>query len=939
MQALTLCDSHNPALVGDTGRMYAIANSRWGVVCLLLASMMCTPVRADTISATAQSEMQILLADKAQPLAQYRKLDTGLRFALQRLRDSGAAAQLPRLRVLAPDARGRLQLDIALHDATASPDVVAWLLAQPAAQLVSATGSELRAWLHWQDVAALASFDSVRSVRRAMPALNGNLQAPGRSNAGAMLPKALNISAGVRTHRVDVARAALGLTGLGQKICVLSDSVDHLGAAQSSGDILVNVEILPGQSGLGEGFFGEGTAMLEIVHDLAPDARLGFATAFTGVASFAQNIRDLRLVAGCHVIVDDIFYFDESPFQDGPIAQAVNDVIADGALYFAASGNEGNAANGTSSVYQGNFVDGGALPALPGGSVNQFSVAGIGSSNQVRVLTNGFAAALFWSDPLGASGNDYDVFIMSPDLLHVLDASTELQDGDDDPFEITGLIFPDDRIVVWKAGAAAPRLLHLNGLRGRFNLGTDGQTKGHNAAAEAFGVAAVDVFTAAGGAFTGGAANPVEPFSSDGPRKMFFNANGTLLNPGNPSLLADGGVLRVKPDIAAADGVATATPGFSQFFGTSAAAPHAAAIAALLRQAAPSATPAQIRTALTSSALDIEAPGVDALSGAGIVMADAALASIGAVPVARLHRSDFVLSAVDGDSDAVAEPGETLDLSVRLNNTGAALASGITLTLSSITAGVEVLRVTTAYPDLAPNTSAFGTQKFRLRLAPAFPCGADIQLQLQANFTGGSPGIATLALAAITLPVGSAGVPFEQVYAGAAVPIPDGNLLGISVALAVSAPGMRISDIDLHFDGAKCSGDFLATGVGLQHTFVGDLDIRLQSPSGTSVRLVDRPRAGAGDNGGNHFCQTVFDDAASTALADAISSGEPFSGAFRGAAPLAGFSGENADGNWQLRLVDTAAGDSGQLRAFRLVLRPALCDLYVPVVLHADGFE
>lgn len=919
--------------------MYAIATSRWGVACLLLVSIICSPVRADAISATAQSEMQILLADKTHPLAQYRKLDTALRFALQRLRGSGAAAQLPRLRVLAPDVRGRLQVDIALHDAAALPDVLTWLHTQPAAQLVSATGSELRAWLRWQDVAAIASFDSVRSVRRAMPALIGNMQAPGRSSVSAMLPKALNISAGVRAHRVDVARAALGLTGLGQKICVLSDSVDHLGMVQSSGDILADVEILPGQSGLGKGFIGEGTAMLEIVHDLAPDARLGFATAFTGVAAFAQNVRDLRFVAGCHVIVDDIFYFNESPFQDGPIAQAVNDVTADGALYFSSAGNEGNTANGTSSVYEGNFVDGGALPALPSGSVNQFSVAGIGSSNQVRVLTNGFAASLFWSDPVGASGNDYDVFVMSPDLQHVLDASTELQDGDDDPFEITGLIFPEDRIVVWKAGIAAPRFLHLNGLRGRFNLGTNGQTKGHSAALDAFGVSAVDVFTATGGAFTGGAANPVESFSSDGPRKMFYHANGTLLNPGNPSLLADGGKQRDKPDIAAADGVATATPGFSQFYGTSAAAPHAAAIAALLRQAAPSATPAQIRTALTGSALDIEAPGVDQLSGAGIVMADAALASIGAVAVARLQRGDFVLSAVDGDNDTVAEPGETLDLSVRLNNSGAAFASGITLTLSSTTPGVEVLRVAAAYPDLAPNTSAFGMQKFRLRLAPAFACGADIQLQLQASFTGGSPGIATLALAAINLPAGSAGVPFEQVYAGAAIPIPDGDLLGTSVALAVSAPGVRISDIDLRFDGAKCSGDFLATGVGLQHTFVGDLDIRLQSPSGTSVRLVDRPRAGAGNNGGNHFCQTVFDDAASTALADAISSSEPFSGAFRSTAPLAAFNGETADGTWQLRLVDAAAGDSGQLRAFRLMLRPALCDLYVPVLLHADGFE
>ena len=74
----------------------------------------------------------------------------------------------------------------------------------------------------------------------------------------------------------------------------------------------------------------------------------------------------------------------------------------------------------------------------------------------------------------------------------------------------------------------------------------------------------------------------------------------------------------------------TGVGGFgSPFYGTSAAAPHAAAIAALLKQARPAATPAQIRTWLTSSALDIEAAGVDRDSGAGIVMPVAALVAAG----------------------------------------------------------------------------------------------------------------------------------------------------------------------------------------------------------------------------------------------------------------------------------------------------------------------
>ena len=110
----------------------------------------------------------------------------------------------------------------------------------------------------------------------------------------------------------------------------------------------------------------------------------------------------------------------------------------------------------------------------------------------------------------------------------------------------------NDRLIVLKKTGALVRFLHLNGNGAYFNIRTTGQTKGHSSAADAFSVAAVDVFYAGGSKV--GAANPVESFSSDGPRRVFYNANGTLANAGNPSLLSDGGVVRQKPDITAADG-------------------------------------------------------------------------------------------------------------------------------------------------------------------------------------------------------------------------------------------------------------------------------------------------------------------------------------------------------------------------------------------------
>jgi subtilisin family serine protease len=102
--------------------------------------------------------------------------------------------------------------------------------------------------------------------------------------------------------------------------------------------------------------------------------------------------------------------------------------------------------------------------------------------------------------------------------------------------------------------------------------------------------------------------------------------NGTPITPGNFLFATNGGTLLIKPDVAAADAVSARTPGFSPFFGTSAAAPHAAAIAALVKSAKPSLTAADIYNAMISTALDIRAAGIDRDSGYGIVMADKAVA-------------------------------------------------------------------------------------------------------------------------------------------------------------------------------------------------------------------------------------------------------------------------------------------------------------------------
>ena len=152
--------------------------------------------------------------------------------------------------------------------------------------------------------------------------------------------------------------------------------------------------------------------------------------------------------------------------------------------------------------------------------------------------------------------------------------------------------------------------------------------------------------------------------NSDGPRRIFFQPNGTAITAGNFS--STGGKLLQKPDLSAATCVTTATPGFSTFCGTSAAAPHAAAIGALMLEAAGGpdrVTLAQLRTGMTSgtAVLDIETTGVDRDSGAGIVMAPGSVDAVD-VAVADRNGAPTVESAQSNRTFAPGDDAVDIDL-------------------------------------------------------------------------------------------------------------------------------------------------------------------------------------------------------------------------------------------------------------------------------------
>ena len=179
--------------------------------------------------------------------------------------------------------------------------------------------------------------------------------------------------------------------GEGVTIGVLSDAYNTLGgeaAGIASGDLPDDVEVLS-ELAAGTGI-DEGRGMIELIYDVAPGADIKFYSAFNGYFDFADGIRAAD--AGCDIIVDDIFYFAEPYFQNGDIAQAVNEVAEQGVLCFSSAGNSAaesyevggsfiqidpTDASYIPGVYEETFADGGsddllAVTLQPGQSTRQW---------------------------------------------------------------------------------------------------------------------------------------------------------------------------------------------------------------------------------------------------------------------------------------------------------------------------------------------------------------------------------------------------------------------------------------------------------------------------------------------------------------------------------------------------------------------------------------
>ncbi len=585
------------------------------------------------------------------------------------------------------DDQDRVITDIYLDGSAPIDDVVKGL---------EAMGCRIEARLDWYMHGALAVWlplDKAPKIGRLAGVHVVNLAVKPRHNVGKCT------SQGNVVQKIEPIAAMAGALGQGITVGALSDSYDKLkttGTGTTTAPLYPNDHAvndvasgdLPG-TGNPDGYTtpvnvikdytsstgveDEGRGMLQIIHDVVPAASLAFYTADISEVDFAAGIVALQQ-AGCNVICDDVGYFDEPMFSDGPVGQAIDKVTAAGATYFSSAGNDGSSGyvgtftpvtnNATAQGYltaQGVTYTG--LSAAEQGAITDFHAFGTNPDGTPILVQNvripGTSAdatgtvEFQWDDPYlvlasqGATNNvttDFDILVFSAaGAIQTSRSGMTNNYTSKVPIERPGTALAaatSYKIVIARtnrsAASATPNLAtHLRyavqtndtPIRGDFINPASPETHGHATAATCIGTAAYryDASPVADVHDSTHTIYPIiEQFSSQGPVSIYFDAAGNRLS--TP-------VVRKQPVLSAVNGVDTSffppvgvtsgtTPpavpsptnpstqdfdgdGYPNFFGTSAAAPNGAGVAAIVLGVAKAnsitLTPADVRSLMTST--------------------------------------------------------------------------------------------------------------------------------------------------------------------------------------------------------------------------------------------------------------------------------------------------------------------------------------------------
>ena len=335
-------------------------------------------------------------------------------------------------------------------------------------------------------------------------------------------------------------------------------------------------------TGIYAGTSAHGTACAEIVHDVAPEAEL-YLYKVADIVDL-ENAKDRCIQNGVVIVSYSETWVNEG-FGDGRgiICDIVNDAADNGILWVNAVGNY--AQKHYMDFWRDSDADNRHDFAAGDDMVN--FVDEIGIADAIRVT-------LTWDDwPITTA--DYDLYLYYQDAfgnIEEVSKSTDVQDEGGAPVEFLEYVVLQEGtygISVVRVGEAEPKKLRV--------------WSWHHDIEYPVPASSLGIPSDARGSLSVGAIHYdqwdlgiLATYSSRGPT-------------------ADG---RIKPDLVAPSGVATASYGMNRLFGgTSAATPHVAGAAALLKSANPSLSRDDLWQALVESTVDLGAPGKDDSTGYG----------------------------------------------------------------------------------------------------------------------------------------------------------------------------------------------------------------------------------------------------------------------------------------------------------------------------------
>lgn len=343
--------------------------------------------------------------------------------------------------------------------------------------------------------------------------------------------------------------------------------------------------------------------------------------------------------------------------------------------------------------------------------------------------------------------------------------------------------------------------------------------------------------------------------------------------------------------------------GYRSKNGTSMAAPHAAGVAALLLGADPGLSPSEMIDILLQAGRPDAA--FEVVRSGSALDAEKALQLTGDGPTVTLSGQPAETTVMIGAQlslTAAATASDGTDLSSMVtwsNQSGALLGTGPSLTTTLDEVGTVVI-----IAEATDTENRLGRAQLTLEVihptvvltrpnddVTAVPGES---LAVEWTWNGSSDSTATLALAPLT--------DVDQEVSNG----------------TISDHSTTIVPIDIDDD---TTVDNLTVSLRADHTYLGDLTVRLISPSGTEVVLVERRGSYGNDFGtGNDDCTgspAQFTDTAERSVSDGVA---PFTGSWRPEEALSAFDGESAQGTWELHVQDHASADTGAVHCVGLTL-------------------